>query len=262
MIFIIGGNGFIGSAFARLLKTQKVPYEIITRENFSKYRGASCDVLINANGNSKKYMADQDPVREFNLSVVSVLESLTSFKYKKYIYLSTGDVYPSQNDPEKTSENLDIDIKKQSQYGLHKYLAEQLVQRYAKDWLIFRMGGFVGPGLRKNAIFDMCTNAPLWISPKSKLQFISTDFAAKIMIDLSQRPIENEIINIGGMGVVELSKVYKELGSRSLVMDGAQEIRFELSLRKLQEIYAKPIPSSLDEVRQYYAMQPKLNGKV
>ena len=76
MITIIGGNGFVGSAYARLLAAQGVPHQVVTRENYASLRGGACDVLINANGNSKKFLAAREPLNEFDQSVRSVAQSL------------------------------------------------------------------------------------------------------------------------------------------------------------------------------------------
>ena len=57
MIFILGGNGFVGSGLVRACAAQERPYVVLTRENYADYVGQPCDVFINANGNSKKFMA-------------------------------------------------------------------------------------------------------------------------------------------------------------------------------------------------------------
>ncbi len=54
MIYLIGGRGFVGSACARLFAAKGIEHRVITRENYASFRGTPCDVLINANGNSRK----------------------------------------------------------------------------------------------------------------------------------------------------------------------------------------------------------------
>ena len=41
MIFILGGNGFVGSAYARLLAATGVPHTVITREYPVEFDGAN-----------------------------------------------------------------------------------------------------------------------------------------------------------------------------------------------------------------------------
>ena len=259
MIFIIGGGGFVGSAFARLFESNSTPYRVINKDNYHQYKGLSCDVLINANGNSKKFLANDDPLLDFDLSVVSVLKSLIDFSYKKYIFLSTGDVYPKQNSPEFTLEDQSFSPEEQSRYGLHKHLAEQLVRNYAKEWLIFRMSGFVGVGLKKNAIYDILTNSDVWISGDSELQYINTDSAAKIIFRLLLDERVNEVINLGSKGLVNISNVNKQQGSHSGYKENAPVIRYELNLSKLLSYVPSIVPDSEDEVNSYLQKEPRKN---
>ena len=164
-VFLIGGEGFVGSAYARLLARTGIEHAIITRANYDHLVGQHCDVLINANGNSRKPLAVSDPLADFDASVRSVRASLVDFQFERYVHLSSCDVYPDCSSPETTQESVPPEIGRQSPYGFHKYLAEQCVQHAAANWQVFRLGGFVGPGLKKNAIFDILHGGPLWLDP-------------------------------------------------------------------------------------------------
>ena len=251
MIYIIGGNGFVGSAFRRLFDRKDIQHRVIDRDNYHLFQGEPCEVLINANGNSKKFLADLHPVEEFDASVRSVLESLTSFQYGRYVYLSSGDVYPDQDDPTFSLEDRPIEVERQSSYGLHKYIAEQLVRRYASSWLIMRMGGFVGPNLKTNAIYDMLSGSPLWLTPDSELQFIHADSAAEIVWELVRKQVPNEIVNLGASGVVNLGRLRSRLRSLSEFRDDARKVRFELSLDKLSGLLGRALPNSEQEVERF-----------
>jgi nucleoside-diphosphate-sugar epimerase len=253
VIYVIGGNGFVGSAYARLLTARGVPHQIVTRDNYDSLRGTSCDFLINANGNSKKFLVAHEPLNEFDQSVRSVAKSLEDFRCKTYVLLSTGDVYPDQSSPDVTHEDQAIDPARQSRYGLHKFLAEQLVRGTRENWLVLRMGGFVGPGLKKNAVYDMLTGGPVWLSPDSELQFISTDRAAQLVWSLVESDVRNEIVNLGARGAVNLGALHRQIGSVSPFMSEAPAIRYEVSLDKLAKLSGAPIPRSQDEVNEFLA---------
>ena len=251
MIFLLGGQGFVGSAFQRLFKSLDLEHVVLTRSNYDAHIGKSCDVFLNANGNSKKFMADRDPAWEFDASVRSVSNSLTDFKANRYIHLSTGDVYPSQVSPESTREDQYPDPCAMSRYGLHKYVAETLVRGAHDNHLIFRMGGFVGPNLKKNAIFDMLNNDPVWLDPESELQFIHTDSAARIVWALATKPLKNEVFNLGALGAVKLHDVWSRINSQSEFKPDAPKVRFEQSLDKLQSVLGAALPQSDTEVSAY-----------
>ncbi len=248
MILILGGNGFVGSAYARLLASLGVEHAVVTRQNYADYIGAECDMLINANGNSKKFLANRDPKAEFEASVSSVVASLADFKAAKYVYLSTGDVYPQQHEPAVTREDQTLDMAAMSRYGLHKYLAEQYVRAAHPNWLVFRMGGFVGPGMKKNAIFDILNGPQIWLAPESELQFISTDAAARLVWALASGDVSKEVINLGALGVVRIGDVYARAGSKVPYGADAQRVRFELDLTKLASLAKTELPRTQAEV--------------
>jgi len=251
MIFLIGGNGFVGSAYERLLSSLGLEHHVITRENYAEFVGRHCDVLINANGNSKKFLSDKDPKLDFDLSVRSVVAAPVDNKADTYVFLSSGDVYPSQISPDVTREDQAIDLKRVSRYGLHKYTAEMMVTSLHSNYLVVRMGGFVGPGLRKNAIFDMLTNQKLWLKHESNLQFIRTDTAARLVWTLVERGIRNETVNLGARGCVGIGDLYARIGSTSELADEARSVRFEIAIDKLTGLLGAMVPSSVDEVEAF-----------
>lgn len=256
MIYIIGGRGFVGSGFARFCHARDLPHRVITRENWDEFAGSSCDLLVNANGNSRKYLAERDPVGEFDQSVRSVALSLAAFRAAAYVLVSTGDVYSDPSGPGTSRETADIDCTRLSRYGVHKFLAEQLVIGAHPDWLVVRAGGFVGPGIKKNAVFDILTGGKVWLSPDSALQFIHTDHAAEIVMGIALAGARRQIVNLGGRGTVRLGDLHAKARSTAVFDPQAPTVRYELSLDKLQALSPVAIPRSADEVARFTAAWP------
>jgi nucleoside-diphosphate-sugar epimerase len=248
-VIIIGGEGFVGSAYTRWCQQNQVNYLVINRTNYQNYIGTKCDLLINANGNSKKFLAQENPLLEFDASVRSVRQSLIDFPAQKYVFLSSCDVYPDCSSPQLTREDTVIDIAQQSPYGFHKYLAEQCVRHCHSDWLIFRMGGFVGEGLKKNPIFDILQGGRLWLHPESELQYINTDVAAKVVMDIVQQEFSQEIFNLCGHGLVKLQDIIDLVNSPVEVDENSPQVCYEVSISKIQSIV--PIPSTYPTVVEF-----------
>lgn len=252
MIYVLGGGGFVGSAYVRMLTELGVPVKAITRANYAELRGSSCAVMINANGNSRKFLSTRDPLWDFDASVRSVVASLEDFKAERYVFLSSGDVYPETHGPSVTREGQAIELGQISRYGLHKYLAEQVVRSVHPSWLVVRMGGFVGEGLKKNAIFDMLTGAPVWLSPESELQFIDTADAARIVWDLVADGQQGEVVNLGAEGVLKIGDFHRAIGSSSTFRADSPIVRYELSLDRLRALRMKAaLPQTGDCVMRF-----------
>lgn len=247
-VIVIGGEGFVGSGIVREALKKSFHCLVVNRKNYLDYAGEECDILINVSTNSRKYIANENPAFDFNETVENVKNSLLNFKYKKYILISSADVYSNTSDPVFSCEDSIIDVENLSKYGFHKYIAELCVQNYATNWLIFRMGGFIGFGLKKNPIFDILKNQNMWIDPRSKLQFINTDIAAEIVLTLAKNQ-KNQIFNLCGIGTVKLLDVINMMGKMPKTIPNPKLIHYEVSLEKIIKLVN--IPTSEEMVISY-----------
>ena len=240
MIYILGGKGFVGSGFVRLFQKLGLDHQVLTRANYREFAGSSCEVFINANGSSSKVLANREPLTDFEANVRTTRASLEDFKAGLYIHLSSCDVYPDCSGPLATQEDEPIELNRQSPYGFHKLLAEYCVQHACKNWLIIRQGGFVGPGLKKNAIFDILNGGPLWLDPESELQFLHTDDSARLIWSLYERGVANTVLNVCGQGVVKLREALDVAGRECVVQPDSRLVRYEVSIYKAGKYIALP----------------------
>lgn len=203
VVVVLGASGFVGSAFVIYLE-QCPDVEVVgvTRLNYAQKAGMQADIVIDASCNSKKYLADENPVEEFELSVRHRLQTLQDFPAKLQVHISSVDVYSDLTTLETTKEDSPSDLGQVSHYGLHKLLAEQLVRHYTSNWLIIRLAGMVGPGLRKNPAYDILHHHPLRIHPDSQYQFMLTRDVAKSVWGLVQQGIAGQVFNLCGKGLI------------------------------------------------------------
>lgn len=208
MIFVLGGEGFLGSAFMAELKKRGQSAVAVTRKNYKAMRGRRCSLFVNANGNPIKYLAEKDPALDFDLAVRSTLASLLDFKYDHYLYLSSTAVYPTPTGAG-TREDRALEPPFGSRYGFHRTIAERLVRQYAARWTILRLGGLIGPGMKKGPMFDLLNGAALRVHPTSRFQFIDTRDVAPAALALARRP---GVFNLAGQGAVAMSALAKQNG--------------------------------------------------
>ncbi len=255
MIGIIGAKGFVGSAFVRFLRNVGVAIRPITLDNYVQLAGTRFEVVINASGNSKKFLADRDPVEEFDASVTQVMRVLRDYPAGLHVHISSVDVYSDLTSPETTTEEKRPDLTGVSNYGFHKYLAEECVRHYASDWLIVRLAGMVGPGLVKNPVYDILHGQPLRIHPDSRYQFMPTDMVAKVVWDLVNRRQSMEIFNICGKGLISPREIAAMAGAQldlSLVAPQDQPRIVDVSVEKISSLVSLPetVPTIGDFIKK------------
>jgi nucleoside-diphosphate-sugar epimerase len=248
---VIGGNGFIGSAVVNEAKARGYDTYAVTSKNKEEFSGSTPELVINANGNSRKYLSKKNPRLDFQLSVESVFSSLQNLKPELYVYLSTTDVYPDPSNPNNNSEDSVIDSSKLSPYGFNKFLAENLVKYHSKNPLIFRMGGFVGNGLWKNSIFDLLVNNPLRVDLDSRYQYMNTTDLAKTVFDLIKSGVRGETFNISGDGTISLREVEGMIPNckPSLIEGLLPKDTYCMNLSKLKKIH--PLQKTKDAVKDF-----------
>ena len=241
MISILGCKVFLGSAFERYAEKCQFDFRGIDVDTYDLFKGKATDVFINVNGNSKKFIAKEDPKLDYRLSVESVLNSIFDFSYHTYIYISSVDVYTHFSDQSKNSEHASIDASLQSNYGFHKYLAEEIVKKYCKRWLIFRLGGMVGKHMVKSPVFDILNNKPLWVHASSRYQYINTDQVAEIVMKMYETGCQNEIFNLCGKGTIALSKIAKMAQRKTMYKQKNVPVQhYEINCQKIQKMIKLP----------------------
>ncbi len=239
---VLGGHGFVGQAVVAVAKAKGYHVTAVSRDNYESVKGATCDVLVNANGNSRKFLARENPPADFQASVESVLHSLMDFKTDRYIFLSSIDVYSNVRDPEANRESTSIDPSQLSPYGLHKFMAEQLVRYYQPEAVILRMGGFVGPGLWKNPIFDLITGQQLRVHPDSAYQYMPTAELARIVFELIETNMRSECFNVAGSGTVRIREIAEMIPDCALSDQGdwSDPEHYEINTDKLSALTVLP----------------------
>ena len=249
-IAVIGAGGFVGSALMRHAPNAEVVG--VTRANYDILAAKTWDFVINASNNSKKYLADQNPAEDYVRAVTNQLRVLRDFPAGKHILISSVDVYADLTSPETTGEDQEIDPESASQYGIHKFQAEEMVRAHCDRFIVLRLAGMVGPGLQKNPIFDILHDRPLWIHPDSEYQFMHTDYVAEYVWQLALSDDENQTFNICGDGFVTPRQV-AEMAGKELHLENIQPDTQPRHVRINNEKLARlgQIPTSRSAVERY-----------
>lgn len=161
---LIGNSGFVGTT---LLK--QISFEYLYRStNISDISSNIFDTVVCAAVPAQKWIANSNPEADF-LNIQNLISNLSNIKCRTFVLISTVDVYKN---PINVNESSEVDQSGLHPYGLNRHLLEVFVQENFSNHLIVRLPALIGPGLRKNAIFDILNNNNLHlIDSRAVFQF-------------------------------------------------------------------------------------------
>lgn len=147
---LIGYSGFVGGTLLNQAKFD----ELYRSTNIHEIENREFDLVVCAGAPAQKWIANRDPAED-RQKINSLTNHLRTIKCKKFILISTVDVF---KEPVGVDESTPVDESGLHAYGLHRRLLEKFVEQHFQSHLIVRLPGLVGPGLRKNVIFDFLNN--------------------------------------------------------------------------------------------------------
>lgn len=161
---LIGYTGFVGG---NLLSA--APWtDCYNSKNIETLAGRSYDLVVCAGVSAVKWKANKDPQGDW-AGIQPLLDALAQVRAKRFVLISTIDVYPL---PVLVDEDCAPDAQTCHPYGSHRFKIEQFVRQHFENALIVRLPGMFGPGLRKNAIYDLLTNNQVeLVDPDACFQF-------------------------------------------------------------------------------------------
>ncbi|MBB0025675.1 MULTISPECIES: NAD(P)-dependent oxidoreductase [Ralstonia] len=164
---LIGFTGFVGGTLLR----QRVFDYRFRSTNIQDIQGQSYDLVVCAGAPGQKWLANQQPERDKE-NIARLTAALQGVHAKTFVLLSTVDVF---HRPIGIDERTPVDSSQLQPYGLHRYQLEEFVRDRFEHHLIVRLPGLVGPGLRKNVVYDLSNeNNVARIDPRGKFQFYPT----------------------------------------------------------------------------------------
>ena len=117
------------------------------------------------------------------------------------------------------------------------------------------MGGFVGKGLKKNVIFDILNNKKIRLSPKSNLQFLSTEETSRIISKVLEMNFNNEIFNLTGVGQISVEEIVNLSGKKAEFSDNLEYVNSNINLNKILKLFQ--FSSSEKTIKSFFNNQNK-----
>ena len=145
---LIGWSGFVGTT----LRGQFSGFDDQFRAaDIAAIAGGDYDLVVCAGAPGAKWRANREPEAD-RASIERLIAALRGVHCDRFVLISTVDVLSLPNGVDEASP---VHERGLPPYGKHRYALEQFVRQQFPESLIVRLPGLVGPGLRKNVLFDL-----------------------------------------------------------------------------------------------------------
>lgn len=165
---IIGHTGFVGGNIA----AQRRFGAWFNSKNIEAIRGQQFGLLVVSAMPAAKWLANRDPVAD-RAVLERLWDNLAHCRAEEAIIVSTVDVYPT---PIGVDEDTFIEPTYQHTYGKHRLELERRAEEHFTKMLAVRLPALYGPGLKKNAVYDLLHgNETHKIPTEGSFQFYNLD---------------------------------------------------------------------------------------
>jgi len=200
---LIGFSGFVGSSLLRQTSFD----QCYRSTNIDEIDGQVFDTVVCAAAPAQKWLANKQPAADRD-KIDVLIRHLDTIDCQNFILISTVDVFEN---PQNVDEDSPVVESGLHAYGLNRrYLEKYVAERFAQS-MVVRLPGLVGPGLRKNVIFDFHNNNNLHlIESRSVFQFypminlwydIQTALNAHLpLVHFTGAPLSVEMVSQLGFG--------------------------------------------------------------
>ncbi|OIO60689.1 MAG: hypothetical protein COZ46_01545 [Verrucomicrobia bacterium CG_4_10_14_3_um_filter_43_23] len=194
---LIGFTGFVGSNLREQFRFDGE----FNSANIASLKDSTYHTVICAGIPAKKWIANQHP-EEDRKNIEALAEHLKGASIKRFVLISTIDVYPSPID---FNEDFDPSEEENHPYGVNRIWFENFIKQTFPIHYIIRLPGLFGNYLKKNVLFDLLNDNCLeQINPDSSFQYyylknLKSDIAKMIdndirVINFATEPIKTSAI--------------------------------------------------------------------
>lgn len=182
-------------------------------EDMEKLKNSGVDVIIHCASNSRRGI-NSDSLYHYLEDNVLLTEKLVFIPHKKFIFLSSVDVYPKKAIVHSEDDIIDVDSIN-GIYGITKLMSESIIKSNCGNYLILRGTALLGKYSRKNSLIKIIEDedCTLTLSGKSLFNYVLhsdvLDFI-KLSID---RDIKG-VYNLASSENITLLEVANMLGKK------------------------------------------------
>lgn len=150
-------------------------------KQFEDLRRKGVDIIIHAAFNSTRSVNTKN-LNSYIKDNVLLTEQLLYIPHKKFIHISTVDVYPKDGRKHSENEIIDLDLTSGT-YPVTKLMSESLVKETSANYLILRCATLLGKYSRINSLIKIIQDkkSTLTLSPDSTFNYILHSYVSDFL---------------------------------------------------------------------------------
>jgi nucleoside-diphosphate-sugar epimerase len=250
---LIGASGYVGTTLQR-----QAPFDALYRSTtIGAIAGRDFELAVCAAAPAQKWIANREPAADAR-NIDALMDHLRSFTCRRFVLISTVDVF---REPVGVDEASTVDEHGLHAYGLNRRRLERFCAGHFAQCLIVRLPGLVGPGLRKNAIYDFLNdNNVAAIDSRAVFQFYPmVNLWADLQLALTAGL---DLVHLAAEPVSVAEVASEGFGRRFENAVAASPARYDLRSRHAavfggQGAYAYSRRESLLAIRAYAQSEPR-----
>lgn len=175
-------------------------------EEKEKIKEDEVDVIIHCAFNSS-WDVTSESLFSYIQDNVFLTRELTSIPHKKFVFVSSVDVYPRGKQTHSEDEIIDVNAV-EGIYAMTKLISESMVKEYGKQYLIFRSSAFLGPYSRKNSLKKVMEdeNPVVTLTPESEFNYVLYSDVLKFLQEAIEKNLKG-VYNIASSENMKLSDI-------------------------------------------------------
>jgi nucleoside-diphosphate-sugar epimerase len=247
-ILITGVTSGLGKYFDEKLRGIPLTRNT-TKLEWDKLNEFGVDVIIHCAFNSSKNI-NSDNLGAYLEDNLELTRRLLNIPHKKFIFISTIDVYPKDGNEHIESESISLD-KISDIYALSKLMCEALIKNKSPNYLILRCSSLLGPYMKKNNLIKILDDDNPILSLDSKSEFIYVLYSD--LLDFIRKAIDENLAgtyNAVSSETIKLESITSLL-NKKVTFGSYLYLATKINNNKICEIFPEFKASSLDKLKRF-----------
>lgn len=218
-------------------------------DKFEHIRRESTDVIIHSAGQPPRAVTWRS-LYPFIDDNVLLTERISRLRHKKFIFISSVDVYPKTTGPHNEEEDISLESITNF-YVAAKLMSESIVMKTCPNYLILRCVSLLGTYSRQNSLIKIAEeeNPVLTLAASSVMNYVRHSQVA----DFIKYAVENNlrgVVNVASTENITLGRVADLLKKKARF--GSHPYRVgDISNRKISSVFPTFARTSEDIVREF-----------